>query len=92
MAKTYSDIKAAGGLNLKLYAFKCPSAAGSVTVTGIASTDVLQSCFGAKMSGALVKTVGNLTTACTLGTNKVILTAVKALTGAKIDILVHSPA
>lgn len=91
MAKTHSSLKAAGGLNIKEYICKCPTAAGSVAVTGIASTDVLQSCYGVRMSAALVKTVGNLTTACTLGTNKIILTAIKALSNAALHVLVHTP-
>ena len=97
MAKTFSSLKASGGLNLKHYICKCPTAAGSVAVTGIAATDVLQSCYGVLYSQAapgtcFVKSVATLTTACTLGANKIILTAIKAMSNAALHVTVHSPA
>ena len=96
MAKTYSSIKAAGGISTKEYVFKCGTAAGSVAVTGIAATDVLQSAYGVRLSQAatgtcFVKTVADLTTACTLGTNKVVLSAIKAMSNAAIHLIVHTP-
>lgn len=96
MAKTHSSIKAAGGINTKVYHCKCGTAAGSVAITGIAATDYLQSCYGARFSQAatgicFVKTVGDLTTACTLGTNKIVLAAIKALSNSLITVVVHTP-
>lgn len=87
-----TTVKATGGLQLVHYIFKCPTSANSVAVTGLAATQRIESCYGVRMSAALVKTVGNLTTAATLGTNKVILAAIKALSNAAIHLLVHARA
>jgi hypothetical protein len=92
-AKTFvkagTTIKATAGLNLKLFIVKCPATATSVAVTGISAAMLLQTAYGVKMSGAVVKTSALMTTACSLGAAKVIFAAVKALTGAAIHVLVH---
>jgi ribosomal protein S11 len=94
MAKTFSSIKAAGGLNVKEYVFKCPASATSTAVTGIAATDRLESAYGVKLSQAatgtcLVKTAADLTAYASLGTAKVILSNVWGMTNAAIHVIVH---
>jgi hypothetical protein len=96
MSKTFGDIHASGGLNVKEYVFKCPASAVSTAVTGILSTDVVQSAYGVKMSQAatgtcLVKTAADLTTYCTLGTGVIKLSNVWGMTAAAIHVLVHRP-
>jgi len=89
--KAGTTVKAVGGLQLKHFIFKCPTGANSVAVTGISAAMYLQTAYGVKMSAALVKTVANMTTACTLGAGKVIVAAAKALSNAAIHLLVHDP-
>jgi hypothetical protein len=92
-----TTVKAAGGLQVKEYVFKCPTAAGSVAVVGIAATDFLQSAYAVKLTQAatlpcIVKTCGTMTTAITLGTAKVIVANVKGFSNAAVHVLTHTPA
>lgn len=90
--KAGTTVKAAGGLQLKHFIFKCPTSAVSVAVTGLSAAMLLQYAYGVRYSAAsIVKTVANMTTACTLGAGKVLILAVKAMSNAAIHLLVHDP-